>query len=119
MTPAALVVLAAGAHLAPLPVSSVLGHSQAAWEYVAFGIESAMLWLVVGAMSRLLIVQAVAAWGAFEGAQRAACRLALPMDAPPKLPAGMNLCDVATGLPMSLLSLAFAAVVVLLIDLTR
>jgi hypothetical protein len=119
MTPGALVVLAAGVHLAPLHVAGLLGQSQAAWEYVAQGLEAALLWLMLAAASRLAIVQAVAAWGAAEGGMRAGCRLAFPMDRAPPLQPGQNLCDAATGMPATLVSLGLAAAVVVVLDCTR
>lgn len=76
-----------------------------------YGFEAAVLWLVIGAGARWVSLQAVAAWGATEGGMRAMCRLALPMDRPPVLPAGRNLCDVVTGLPASWVSLAAALLV--------
>lgn len=76
-----------------------------------FGLESAILWLIVGAGARWVSLQAVAAWGATEGGMRALCRVSLPMDRPPVLPAGRNLCDVVTNLPASWFSLAAALLV--------
>lgn len=110
MTAAAgwMAALLAVAHLLPEHLARWLGHSQAAWEFVVFGLEAAVLWLIVGAAARWVSVQAVAAWGAMEGGMRAGCRLALPMDRPPRLGDGQNLCDVATGLPASWASLAAA-----------
>lgn len=108
MNPGALVLLAAGAHLAPLHIASALGQSHAAWEYVAYAVEAAVLWLLVAACSRLVLVQAAAAWGAMEAAQRAGCRLAFPMDQKPQLLPGQNLCDAATGMPMTWVSVCAA-----------
>lgn len=117
--PGPLIVLAAVVHLAPLHIAALLRQSQAAWEYVGQGLESAVLWLIVAAMSRGIAMQAVAAWGATEGAMRATCRLAFPMDkAPPKVP-GQNLCDIATGHPATLVSLVLAAAAVVALDCTR
>jgi len=104
----ALLLLAGVAHLAPMHIAALLAQSQAAWEYVGYAVESAVLWLLLAAFTRTMAIQAVAAWGAMEAAQRAGCRLALPMDRAPSLQAGQNLCDAATGLPMTYVSAAAA-----------
>ena len=119
MSPHALLVLALVAHLMPEHLADLTGQSHAAWHYVAYGIEAGVLWLIVGVSTSSIAVQAVAAYGAMEGAQRAACRLALPMDRAPHIPDGQTLCDVATGLPMSLSSLIAAAVIVVVADISR
>jgi hypothetical protein len=109
---AALIALAAAAHLLPEHLARLLDQSQAAWESVLVGVESAVLWLAVGSSTTLVAAQAVAAWGALEGTMRAGCRLAFPMSGPPpRPPAGQNLCDIATGLPASWLSVAAALLV--------
>lgn len=108
---AGLAALLAAVHLLPEHLAELLGHSQKAWESVAYGLEAAILWLVIGAGARWVSLQAVAAWGATEGGMRAMCRVALPMDRAPLLPAGRNLCDVVTGLPASWFSLAAALLV--------
>lgn len=100
--------LLALAHLLPEHLARLLSQSQAAWEYVLFAVEVAALWLFVGASTRLIAMQAAAAWGAMEGAQRATCRLAFPMDRPPPKVPGVNLCDLALGVPASWFSLAAA-----------
>ena len=113
MSPATawLGALLAVVHLLPEHLADWLGHSHKAWEAVMFGLESALLWLVIGAAVRIVSLQAVAAWGATEGGMRCLCRLALPLDRPPALPPGRNLCDVVTGLPASWFSLAAALMV--------
>ena len=119
MNPHALLVLALVAHLMPEHLADLTGQSHAAWAYVGYGIEAGALWLVVGVSTSSLGVQAVSAYGAMEGMQRAACRLALPMDKAPDLQAGQTLCDVATGLPISVSSLIAAAVIVIVADISR
>lgn len=119
MNPGGLVVVAAAAHLAPLHIASLLQDSHAAWEYVMFGLEAMFLWLAVASMTTVFAIQAAAIWGATEGAMRATCRLAFPMDRPPPKVPGQNLCDIATGLPASLLTLILAAAAVVVIDTTR
>lgn len=119
MSAHALLVVVVAAHLLPEHLADLLGHSAAAWHYVAFGLEAAALWIAVGIVVRTLPVMAVAAYGSMEGLQRATCRLALPMDKAPALQPGQNLCDMATGLPMSVSSLLAALVVVVLADTER
>lgn len=114
MTAAAVLLLLAAAHLMPEHLARWLGHSQAAWEYVFFALEAATLWAAVGVASRLIAVQAAAAWGAMESVQRAACRLSFSMEQPPPKIPGQNLCDTALGLPMSWASLAVALLVALI-----
>ena len=114
-----LLVLVIVAHLLPEHLADLLGHSAAAWHYVAYGVEAAALWLIVALTVRTLAITAVSAYGAMEGLQRAACRLALPMDRAPHLAPGQTLCDAATGLPASLSSLLAAMVVVVLADTER
>lgn len=114
-----MLLLALAVHLMPEPLADLLGHSHAAWAYAAYGVESAVLWLLVAGMCRVLAVQAVATYGAMESAQRAACRLALPMDRAPTVPPGQTLCDVATGLPASFASLLAAVVVIVVADISR
>jgi hypothetical protein len=86
---------------------------------VAQGVEAAALWVGMAMLVRSLAVHAVAAYGAMEGAQRAGCRLALPMDRAPSLAPGQTLCDAATGLPMSLFSLMAAMVVIVVADTAK
>lgn len=115
-----LMFSAALAHLAPEHIASAMEHSQAAWESALYGLEAALLWLALGASVAVIPVQAVAAYGAMEGAQRAACRLAFPMDRPPpKLNPGENLCDRASGMPASWASLMAASLVVMQIAGSR
>lgn len=119
MNPVPAICAAAVAHLVPEPLAAVLRQSAAAWGYVAYGFEAMLLWMWLGAAAPLHAsqpaVQAAAVWGAMEGAQRAACRLVYPMDRPPPAPpAGRNLCDLATGLPMTLMSTTAAAMACLL-----
>lgn len=101
-----LASLLAAVHLLPEHLARLFGQSQKAWEYVAYGFEAAILWLIVGSMTRTIGVQMVAAWGAAEGGMRGICRLTLPMDHAPNMSAGQNLCDAVTVLPASWVSLA-------------
>jgi len=111
---ALFLVLAALAYLVPEYMPKLAGGTRAAWEYVTYGLESSVLWLFVGSTVESMAVRIVALWAFFEAMQRPVCRLAFPMDRPPKLD-GANLCDVATGFPVSLLALPaalFAACVI-------
>lgn len=115
----ALLFAALVVHILPEHLAELLSQSAAAWHYVAYGLEAALLWLAVGVGAQSVAVQAVAAYGAMEGAQRAVCRIALPMDSAPVLAQGQTLCDAATGLPVSFSSLIAAAVVVVVADVSR
>ena len=75
MIPHAMLALVLLVHLAPEHLAELLGHSQAAWAYVAYGIEAAVLWVLVAVVFRSPAIRAIGAFGAMEGAQRAACRL--------------------------------------------
>ena len=116
MIPALLALAVAAAFLPELMAWLGFG-TPGAWFFVVSGAESWALWvLVAGFVSAKQILphcktlaQCVCAWAAFEAAQRPVCRLAFPMDrAPPPMPAGKNLCDIATGLPMSWVSVVAA-----------
>ena len=127
--PALLLILAAAAHLLPEHVAAWTGGTLAAWSYVAYGVEAAALWALAFAAAPALCgarraavvaAQAVCVWGFFESAQRAACRLALPMDQPPpKMAPGQNICDVATSMPLSLLSLVAALALVVVSSMSK
>lgn len=119
MIPHAMLVLVLLVHLAPEHLAEMLGHSQAAWAYVAYGVESAVLWVLVALVFRSPSILAIGAFGAMESAQRAACRLALPMDKPPALGPGQTVCDAATGLPISVASLLAAFVVIVVADVEK
>lgn len=90
----ALVILA---HFGPELLSLAVGGTVAAWDYCLQGAQAAALWLCVAALSGGWLVRAIAAWGAFEAAQRPICRAMFPMDQPVRLPAGVNLCEAAFG----------------------
>lgn len=116
MTPAAWLILVAGlAHLAPGVLTCVVGGSQAAWDYCMQGIQSAALWLLLASASGMpLILRAVSVWGAIEGAERPICRAMFPMDKAPSLPAGVDLCEAATGIPAGWVGIVAALFVVAL-----
>ncbi len=116
----ALLIVAVLAHLSPHTVAQLSGGKAYAWETVMLGVESSALWLLAltvtermrGAAAASCVV--VSIYGLFESVQRAACRLAFPMDAPLRLPDGAFACDVATGFPFSILSLPLALMAAML-----
>lgn len=84
-----------------------------AWEYVFFGAQDAIMFLIAWALvpykprERRYASSLVCAWGFYEAIQRPACRLAYAMDRPSsedtKLYAG--LCDHVTGIPVYMATL--------------
>lgn len=130
---AALLLLLAAAHLLPEHLPALLGGTHAAWDYVVSSAEKASLWACGFALAPLLsqrfmfhvkhpktAIRLVCVWGFVENAQRAACRPVFPMDRPPpRPPPGDNLCDLATGLPFSLLSLVAALTLVVALTVLR
>lgn len=91
----ALMLAGAAVHFGPEHLAGVGLGSLGALEYVAYGAEAAVAWLLVALAWRRSAVALVALWLAAESAARAGCRLALPMDRPP---AGTGtLCERATG----------------------
>ena len=99
-------VIAAAAYLLPEALSEFGLGSEAAWAYVTYGLESAILWLYVGATVTGVVGQAAAAWGMVEAAMRPICRLSFSMHEKP--PAGVNLCDAAFGFDTIYLSYLLA-----------
>lgn len=111
----AMLAAAVAATFLPEALAACLGGTVAAWFYAMSGVEAAALWAAACAWvcatqrgHELITGRAVCAWAVFESMQRPICRLVFPMDRPPKIPEGKNLCDVATGLPMSLVSVIAA-----------
>lgn len=102
MTPGFLLLLAAAVHLGVEYAPGLWGGTQRAWDYVAYGLEALLLWLLVARLARRhpmrWPVWAVCAYGVWESAQRAGCRLLLPMDRPPELAEGQTICQAA-GVP--------------------
>lgn len=93
---AALLLLAAVAHLAPESVAEHYGHSVKAWEYVARGVEGMALWALAATHAKKsLALAAICAYGLWESAQMAVCRAAHPMTHAPVLPDGQGLCTAA------------------------
>jgi len=101
-------------------IGESIGWNYFASQAVAWGAEAALLWgllaLWMGAQRPEITLSAragswcarLACWGcAIEGAERAGCRLAFPMDRPPPS-SDVNICDLATGLPMTWLSISAA-----------
>lgn len=93
----------------PENIADITHTSRAAWEYVAYGVQAAVLWLVVGSWVRTLPLRFVALWAFLEAAARPTCRLCFAMDKPPpKLGPGQTLCDVALGFPTLFVSVPAA-----------
>ncbi len=91
----ALLLFGAAVHFGPEHLADAGLGSRGALEYVAYGAEATVAWLLVALAWRRSTVGLVALWLAAESALRAGCRLALPMDRPP---AGAGtLCERATG----------------------
>lgn len=111
-----LVCLAVLVHFAPEHLAVALHQSQAAWEFVAYGAEAALLWLMVGMVAPTLPARFVALWAFLESAQRPVCRLALPMDRAPHLAEGQTLCDAALGINTAWLSVPAALFVVAIVQ---
>lgn len=122
-----LLGVAALSVLLPDVLAELLGGTVAAWAYVCYGAEAALLWLLLAdhipkqtsTPIEAFTARAVCAWGAFEAAQRPVFRLAFPMDHPPKLAPGQGLADAATGLPMSFVSIAAALMLAALVQEAR
>lgn len=114
MIAAALLLLAAAVHLGAEYAPGLLGGTAGAWHYVAYGLEALLLWLLVAHLVRRHALRwpcwAVCAYGAWESAQRAGCRLLLPMDRPPELLPHQTICQAA-GVPGWLLAPAVLALV--------
>ncbi len=111
--------LVAGVQLLPEVLPSLLGGAVAAWYYVLFGVESAALWgfvffvvwnLRLGGVL-VLVPLATSAWAFIESAERAVCRVLLPMDKPP--PKG-PICDAVFGFPVSVVGMIAALFIALL-----
>lgn len=105
---AALLLAAAAAYFLPEVLPTLVGGTASAWAYVTTGMEAAFLWALAFLLVRRFECRLIAAWGLFEALQRPVCRLAFPMDHPPHLAEGQNLCDAAFGLPLSALSVLLA-----------
>lgn len=108
---AALLALVALVYFLPERLPGMVGGTQAAWEYVAYGTEAAAVWAVLGVLLRRTPAVVVCTWATFEALQRPLCRLMLPMDRAPRLPPGQTLCEAAVGAPMAWVGFAAAAMV--------
>ena len=118
-----LLIVAVACNFLPAIVATSLGHSLAAWFFVADNVQLACLWWVAGVMFEKLAMLdtslepyriptlAVSAYGVFEAIQNPICRLVFPMDAPaPRHPEGIC---AAAGMPtydLSPLLIALCAV---------
>lgn len=119
--PSLLLVLVVITHYGYDLVASDSLASAKAWASVLRAIEALALYLIVMSLmpAKPWIVRKAAAcacaWGAFESAQIAVCRLAFPMDRPPpEVSSYSGLCDKVTGLPIYLLTVSIVLLVALL-----
>jgi len=97
----------AAVHLLPEHLAGLGLGTQAALEYIAYGLEASALWLAWLVAMRGPM-RYMAAWGLAESLARAGCRAAVPLDHAPSLLPGQTLCDAAAGWPVSLASLVAA-----------
>jgi hypothetical protein len=126
--PSLLLAIVAVTHVAPDLIGSLYTtdsqvRAATAWHSVlrAFP-ESTLLYLIVWLLMpwepkpARIAASLVCAWGAAESFMIAGCRLQFPMDRPPpKTELYTGLCDVATGWPVYMLTIA----VVLLVSILR
>lgn len=78
--------------------------------YVLRGLEGVVLFLVIWRLHPIL--WAVCAWGAFEEAETAVCRLSAGFPATPTGSPWNGLCDQVTHWPMSMLGIVIAAILI-------
>ena len=118
--PLALVGLAVWSSFAAEVAEGLGWGPQGAWEVVTYGIEAAALWLpwcvimclvpADGGLARrsaIWLGRSASWWGFLEALMRAVCRPMFPMAYAPQT-GGQDMCDAATGLPVSMLSIAVA-----------
>lgn len=132
--PAALALFAALLTFGP-ELAELMGlGNETAWQYVASGVESAVMWSIMGAVmarvdqahlpARLRGMGRPALWAcrwacwwmAVEGAGRAGFRLAFDMHHKPTLAPGQTLADAALGVPTGVVSFIGALVMVVLVQ---
>lgn len=93
--------------------------------YVAGGLQAALLYALIWALMprapRVIYVSTAlaCAWGILEELQVAGCRLAAGIEARVSAPMWRGLCDAATDLPISTITLAVPLVLVLWLYGTR
>ena len=108
-----LALLIGAVYFAPAHIAGWAHWSPAAVEYVAYGIESAVLWAVLGwHWRRSIPAQAVCAWGAFEAIQRPICRAMFELSHKVALPDGVTMCEAAFGLPVGWFGFVVAGLVI-------
>ena len=133
MNAALLALLIGAVYFAPAHIAGWAHWSPAAVEYVAYGVESAVKWgilgwLCVGSISvssrcgcgafdkptatERRIMAVVCAWGAFEAIQRPVCRAMFDLSHKVALPDGMTMCEAAFGLPIGWLGFVVAGAVI-------
>ncbi len=115
--PSILLLVVAITHMGYDPIGSLYATNQlraaTAWHSVLRGFEATILWLAVWALlpwKPVLVRYAgsgICAWGALESFQIPACRLQYPMNLPPpKTDLYTGLCDLVTGWPIYMLTIA-------------
>jgi hypothetical protein len=125
--PSVLLAAVVVANYAYDPIASFYPNPQAAaraWYYVLHALESLTLYFVILSLVRgqakvvRYAVSGVCAWGALESFQAATCRLSFPMGSPaPAVSQFTGLCDLVTGLPVYMATVAALFVLALLGDL--
>jgi hypothetical protein len=70
--------------------------NQNAIEFVAYGFDATVAWLLVALLLRGNPAWPVALWLAFESGLRGTCRVALPLNVPP--PKDTTMCSAAFGM---------------------
>jgi hypothetical protein len=97
--PAALLLLGGAVHILPEHLADAGVGTQQALEYIGYGFDSMVSWLLVVVLLSRTAAWPVALWLAFESFLRGACRLALPLNVAP--PRDASLCSTAFGLNVS------------------
>lgn len=116
-TTTALLVVAA-LYWLPEHIAHALSISPAAVGYVASGIEAGMLWCGAMLLTWGRPESVVFAWAANEAAMRPICRLGLPMDRAPDLPANVSMCHAAYGPGFEIVSYGLVAAVLIYVAAT-
>ena len=121
MNAALLALLIGAVYFAPTHIAGWAQWSLLAIEYSGYGIESTVLWAVLGFVCRYFeklsvaerhAMAAVCAWGAFEAIQRPICRCMFDMTHKVPMLAGQTLCEAAFGLPIGWFGFIVAGAVI-------
>lgn len=112
-------------HIFATPISILSHTSKTAIDYICFSLGTSFLWIFIGiyclpkfpiSLKYKFLINFSVLLGFFETIQRPICRLAFPLDKAPVLKEGQNLCDAATGLPLSLIGFIAALFIASLIQ---